>query len=94
MPPRKLIFARRYEKDLKGMLERGCSLQAHTDIVEILIANIEIPRKYHNHKLSPSTAKKWAGCWELHISPDWLLIYSLTADTLELVATGTHSNLY
>jgi mRNA interferase YafQ len=37
---------------------------------------------------------KWHGCRECHIQPDWLLVYRVRGQSLELVQTGTHSDLF
>jgi mRNA interferase YafQ len=34
------------------------------------------------------------GFWECHIEPDWLLIYDLGPEFLELAATGSHADLF
>ena len=33
-------------------------------------------------------------CWECHIEPDWLLVWDREDDTLILVRTGTHTDLF
>ena len=47
---------------------------------------------YDDHELSGD----WKGHRELHILPDWLLIYYIQDDTLvlNLSRTGTHSDLF
>lgn len=48
--------------------------------------------KYNDHSLEPN----WKGYRELHILPDWLLIYYIDEDVLvlSLTRTGTHSDLF
>ncbi len=36
----------------------------------------------------------WKGHREMHIEPDWLLIYRVKGTDLHLVRTGTHSDLF
>jgi mRNA interferase YafQ len=38
----------------------------------------------------------FAGCYECHIRPDWLLVYMLDneANTVTFLRTGTHSDLF
>ena len=36
----------------------------------------------------------WAGHWDCHIEPDWLLLYRLTETELILVRTGSHAELF
>jgi len=37
---------------------------------------------------------KWVGHRDLHIEPDWVLIYTLDDETVRLERTGTHSDLF
>jgi mRNA interferase YafQ len=36
----------------------------------------------------------WTGWRDCHISPDWLLIYKVTATEVLLARTGTHADLF
>ena len=44
----------------------------------------------HQHRL----VGDWAGYWECHIGPNWLLIWKWDGDVLVLARTGTHSDLF
>jgi mRNA interferase YafQ len=44
--------------------------------------------------LAKLTTGDWAGYRDLHIEPDWLLIYRVKDDELQLARTGTHSDLF
>ncbi|RGS44531.1 type II toxin-antitoxin system YafQ family toxin, partial [Segatella copri] len=50
------------------------------------------PPEYKPHKLSG----QYAGSWECHIMPDWLLIWKQYNDELVLVMTntGSHSDVF
>jgi mRNA interferase YafQ len=50
----------------------------------------ELPARCRPHKL----VGNYAGCWECHIDPDWLLIYQYENTTLKLLRTGTHADLF
>ncbi len=39
-------------------------------------------------------AGDWKHFRDCHIEPDWLLIYKIDDDDLQLVRTGTHSDLF
>ncbi|MCK9363952.1 MAG: type II toxin-antitoxin system YafQ family toxin [Syntrophales bacterium] len=45
---------------------------------------------YQDHKL----AGNYYGCRDCHIESDWLLIYKYDENTLFLIRTGTHSDLF
>ncbi|MYK57872.1 MAG: type II toxin-antitoxin system YafQ family toxin, partial [Rhodospirillaceae bacterium] len=42
------------------------------------------------HRLSGD----WFRAWECHIEPDWLLIWRIDDDSLVLIRTGTHADLF
>jgi len=87
---RSLDTAGKFEKDLVRLKKRGKNLTKLETLVEKL--RLDTPLEYKNrpHLLSGD----WAGFWECHIEPDWLLIYRMEYNTLILVRTGTHSDLF
>ena len=36
----------------------------------------------------------WHPLWECHIEPDWLLVWDDDGDTVTLMRTGTHSDIF
>ena len=61
------------------------------DIIDLIEKGIRpLPAKYKDHKLKGD----YEGSRELHIEPDWLLIYFETEEEIILEATGTHSDLF
>lgn len=56
----------------------------------LLIAGKQLPQSYRDHPLKGS----WIGYRDVHIEPDWLLIYRIVGDELHLVRTGSHSDLF
>lgn len=73
------------------MLKRGVKASKLEEILALLIAGAELPRKNRPHMLTG----EWRGFYECHIEPDWLLIYDLTnPKVLALHRTGTHSDLF
>ena len=63
-------------------------------VVEELMNDRTLPPRYRDHALSG----EYAGVRECHIEPDWLLIYDrrgpLEGGSLQLIRTGTHSDLF
>ena len=46
---------------------------------------------YHRqHRLTGN----WSRSWERHIEPDWLLIWDQEDDSMTLVRTGSHTDLF
>ena len=75
-------------------MKRGLNKDALIEVIELLSNGSVLPQKYFDHPLKPS--KEYKNCRELHIEPDWLLIYKYNNDNviLYLIRTGTHSDLF
>ncbi len=72
------------------MRKRGKNLAKLEIIVERLSTGVELERKHVPHPLTGN----WKPLWDLHIEPDWLLIYRVTEDEVYLARTGTHADLF
>ena len=72
------------------MEKRGKDKAKILFVVRKIALNQNLPENYKDHQLSG----KYQGCRECHVEPDWLLIYRLGKNGLELVETGTHADLY
>lgn len=83
-----------FKKDFKLCIKRGLKVEEFTKVVGLLQKGVPLPEKYLDHPLQPSRLYK--NCRELHIEPDWLLIYKYSNESviLYLVRTGTHSDLF
>ncbi len=83
-----------FKKDFKICLKRGLNIDAFKEVLSLLQNGSSLPEKYHDHPLQPS--KDYKNCRELHIEPDWLLIYKYSNENviLYLVRTGSHSDLF
>ncbi|WP_411269292.1 type II toxin-antitoxin system YafQ family toxin [Phytopseudomonas dryadis] len=49
-----------------------------------------MPSSYLDHPLKSN----WKGFRDAHIEPDWLLIYRVEGDELQLARTGTHADIF
>lgn len=85
-------YTGQFKRSLKKCVKRGLDLKVFTDTLDILQHTGTLPPEYKPHKLSG----KYAGCWECHMQPDWLLVWKQNDTVLELllVDTGTHSDLF
>lgn len=82
----------RFLKDLKLARKRNLDENKLNTVVRLLANGEELPPKYHDHVL----VGDYKGCRECHITPDWLLVYSV-ADVLKiitLIRTGSHADLF
>ena len=80
------------KKDYKLAKKRGYNIAEFAEVVEKLANDTPLDERYHDHALEGN----WAGHRELHIRPDWLLIYQKKENLLilELSRTGTHADLF
>ncbi len=87
-----VITGKRFDKSLKRCVKRGLDLSKLTAVITLLAKNGKLPPIYRPHRLS----SVYAGCWECHIQPDWLLIWEQNDIELTLlfVDTGSHSDLF
>ena len=85
-------FTRKYLKDLKLARKRNPDESKLNEVISILSKGEALPVKNGDHSLSGD----YSGFRECHITPDWLLIYSIDhgLKILELVRTGSHSDLF
>ena len=81
---------KRFEKDLARIKKRKKNLDKLWNVISLLQAEKNLPEKCHPHRLVGT----WSKFWECHVEPDWLLIYRCTDTHLELIRTGTHSDLF
>ena len=88
----KIVLSNRFRKDLKLAQKRGINLNLLRDVVNALTNEEKLAAKYHDHDLSGV----FSGFRECHIQPDWLLVYRIEKNELELFLfrTGTHSDLF
>ena len=87
-----IVQSNRFKKDIKLAKKRNLDLK-ELDVVITKLANQEsLEQKYCDHALS-NNFKDFREC---HIQPDWLLIYSIDDEEVELFLfrTGTHSDLF
>lgn len=85
-----VTYTNRFKKDLKLAQKRGFKDIKLKNIITMLCENKELPKQCRPHMLSG----KYVGFFECHIEPDWLLIYRITNNAIELARTGTHSDLF
>jgi mRNA interferase YafQ len=87
---RRLKTTKRFERDLKRVKKRGKQLDKLWYVVERLLNDQPLEAGQRAHSFSG----QWESFRECHIEPDWLLIWPETEESLVLVRTGTHSDLF
>jgi len=88
----KVTRSAKFKKDYKLAKAQQKNLNVLIDVIAKLLKKETLPAKLKDHKLSGSL-KKYR---ELHLQPDWLLIYRIDTrnDELKLARLGSHSELY
>lgn len=94
----KIDRTKRFKKEFDLMLRRGKDSKKFTNVLGLLVENINkgishhllLPEKCCLHKLSGKHKNRW----ECHIEPDWLLVYYLDDEVLRVERTGTHSDIF
>ena len=84
------VRARRFERDVKRARKRGKDMEKLKAVLSLLIEEKPLPARYRDHALKG----EWTGFRDLHIEPDWLLLYAVEGDELRLARTGSHSDLF
>ena len=82
----------KFQKDIKRIKKRGYDISLLTNVLKKLSTGEPLPGKNKDHSLSGN----FEGCRECHVTPDWLLIYKISQNSiyLYLIRTGTHSDLF
>ncbi len=82
--------ANSFRRDFKLAAKRGKAMKKFQAVLDLLLEDKPLPLRCRPHKLSGI----YAGLWECHIEPDWLLIYDVTETEIRLYRTGSHSDLF
>ena len=89
---RNVRYTAQFKKDYKLAVKRGYNPKELEKVIDLLKTGEPLPRIYKDHSLSG----EWRNYRDCHIRPDWILIYRIIEDSLilELMRTGTHSDLF
>lgn len=83
-----------FKKDYKILVKKHYNQYIFRAALEALMTEDKalLQTKYRDHALKGS----WSGFRELHIQADWLLIYRIDREVLQLVLTrtGSHDDLF
>lgn len=85
-----IVWQSKFKKDYQVAVKRKKDFTKLEFILNELCNERPLPAKNKNHKLKGD----YAGSWECHIEPDWLLIYYIFEEELILVRMGTHADLF
>lgn len=84
-------YSSQFKKDVKQAQKRHKDMNKLTAVMQLIVNNQPLPIVLSDHALKGV----WKPHRELHIEPDWLLIYYLPDEnTVHFERTGTHSDLF
>ena len=86
----KPVYTKKFQKDLKRVKKRNKDTVKLKAVITILLRQEKLPARYKNHRLTGNLVGKL----ELHIEPDWLLIYKSDSNSVTFISTGSHSDLF
>lgn len=87
-----LEYTNKFKKEYKLAIKRGYKEALIQKVISSIAQKLPLPAKNKAHKLTGI----YNDCWKCHIQPDWLLIWQVNeaTDTLILISTGTHADLF
>lgn len=86
-------FARytgQFKRDVKLLKKRGKDMGKLRNVINLLLEGKPLPRGLGDHPLKG----EWKPSRDLHIEPDWVLIYCIEGGIVRFDRTGTHSDLF
>ena len=86
------IYSTRFKRDYKLCQKRSYPMLKLLLVMADLEKGVTLSPLLKEHPLRGN----YSGCLECHIEPDWLLIYQIDDEIMDVyfVRTGTHSDLY
>jgi mRNA interferase YafQ len=85
-----ILRTSQFKRDVKLAQKRGKDSSDLRTVIETLAQGRTLPARYRDHQLKGM----FKDCRECHIEGDWLLVYRIEGQALQLVRTGTHSDLF
>ena len=83
-------YTGQFKRDVKLAEKRGKDMGKLRDVVGLLLAGQPLARELNDHPLKG----EWRPSRDLHIEPDWVLIYCVDGEAVRFERTGTHSDLF
>ncbi len=83
-------YSGRFKRDVRRLEDRGKTMSKLKEAMRLLAQQERLPVAYGDHPLKGD----WKGYRDIHIEPDWILIYRIVGNELLLVASGTHADIF
>ena len=83
-------YTGQFKRDVKLAEKRGKDMGKLRRVIGLLLAGQALPRELGDHPLKG----EWKPRRDLHIEPDWILIYRVDGHAVRFERTGTHADLF
>ena len=80
-----------FRKDVKKMRRRDKDMRQLQRIVGMLQHGMTLPQQQREHVL---LIGRYNHAHNVHVQPDWVLLYLPVGNCLKLLRTGTHADLF
>lgn len=90
MEQRKVHTSYKFDKDAALAVRRGKDTAKLRTVIALLTSDQPLPDQLKDHPLKGPLK----GYRDLHIEPDWVVIYKCDEKSLWLVCTGAHADLF
>jgi mRNA interferase YafQ len=87
---RSAVYTGQFKRDVKRLEKRGKEMEKLRAVIRLLLAGDPLPRELGDHQLKG----EWRPSRDLHLEPDWVLIYGIEGDIVRLERTGTHADIF
>lgn len=83
-------YSGQFKRDVKLAEKRGKDMKKLRHVIGLLLTGQPLPRELGDHPLQGD----WKPRRDIHIEPNWLLIYRVDGDVVRFERTGTHADLF
>ena len=85
------VYTPHFRRDVKKVSSRGYDMAKLRAAIDMLLENRRpLPARFRDHALKG----EWKVYREIHIEPDWLLVYRIRGEECAFARTGTHSDIF
>ncbi|QLA17630.1 type II toxin-antitoxin system RelE/ParE family toxin [Desulfolutivibrio sulfoxidireducens] len=86
----RFCYTKKFCRDYARAGRRGKDTGKLDEIMDCLIHDKQLPPRCSDHEL----VGNFKGVRACHVTPDWLLLYTRSAEGVVFIATGTHADLF
>lgn len=86
-----LYQTKSFRQDLRRAERRCKDLQKLYRVLTRIQEGIPLPARYRRHLLRQAAYRE---VYELHLEPDWLLLYKIIGTSLVLLRNGSHADIF